>query len=85
MSRTLTIAALAVATLLVSATAYAGPAREWARETRQLGNKVTIDVYRRAPYALTGDVPATTSAPSGKVTRETRQLGNKVTIDVYRR
>jgi hypothetical protein len=84
------ITAAACATLLAAGTPYAGTRQttpgQWTRETRTLGNKVTIDIYRHdAPYALTGDAPAAPQAPSGKWTRETRQVGNKVTIDVYRR
>ena len=86
MSGKLFIASL---TLLVAGAAYARPSDmkpgEWTRETRQVG-RVVIDVYHRAPYALTGTMaePARRS-PAGEWVRETRQLGSKVTIDVYRR
>ena len=84
-------AVLGLAALIGAGTTYAGTSQTspggWSRETRQLGNnKVTIDVYRRAPYALTGGMQEReTKKPSGRWTRETRQLGNKVTIDVYQR
>lgn len=82
---------LGLAAVIGAGTTYAGSSQTtpggWSRETRQLGNnKVTIDVYRRAPYALTGGMQEKeTGKSSGGWTRETRQLGNKVTIDVYRR
>jgi hypothetical protein len=82
------VATLACATLLAAGSTYASPSQakpgEWTRETRQVGNKVTIDVYRRAPYALTGDASVATPAPSGKCAVETRRVGNKVTLNVYR-
>ena len=83
-------ASLACATLLVGGVGYASASDrrtdEWTHETRQVGNKVTIDVYRRVPYGLTGGEPeASRPAPSGEWKHETRQLGNKATIDVYHR
>jgi len=87
MSGKLFIASL---TFLAASAAYASPSDmksngEWTRETRQVG-RVTIDVYHRAPHALTGSIapePARRS-PAGEWTRETRQVGRN-TIDVYRR
>ena len=70
--------------LLASTAAYASPG-DWTRETRQVGNKVSIDVYHRTPYALTGKVAEPARRSSSEWTRETRQLGNKVSIDVYSR
>ena len=85
MSGKLFIASL---TLLAAVTAFASSSDmkasgEWTRETRQLP-KVSIDVYNRTPYALTGNMPEPAKRSSGKWTRETRQLP-KVTLDVYRR
>ncbi len=83
-------ASLICMTLLAAGAGDARPSDmkpgDWTRETRQVGNKVTIDVYHRAPYALTGTMvePARRSRADKRV-RETRHLGNKVTLDVYRR
>lgn len=88
MSARLIIPSLA---LLVTTAAYAGASSsrtEWTHETRPLGNKVVMDIYRRAaPYALTGSVtePARRPAAGEQWVRETRQLGNKTAIDVYYR
>jgi hypothetical protein len=75
--------------LIAVASAHAGPATvtpgTWTRETRLVGNRVTVDVFHRAPYALTGGTrePETRGTP-GPWTRETRHVG-RLTIDVYRR
>jgi hypothetical protein len=89
MSGKLFIASL---TLFAATAAYASPSDmkpgEWTKETRQVGNKVSIDVYHRAPYAITGRMDTTQRArrsSDGGWTHETRQVGNKATIDVYRR
>lgn len=86
MSGKLFIASL---TFLAASAAYARPSDmksngEWTRETRQVG-RVSIDVYHRTPFALTGRMaePARRS-PAGEWTREARQVGRN-TIDVYRR
>jgi hypothetical protein len=81
MSSKLFIASL----MFLSASAVYASSGEWTHETRQVGNKVSIDVYHRTPYALTGSMaqePARRS--SGEWTHETRQVGRN-TIDVYRR
>ena len=70
--------------LLASGAAYASTG-DWTHETRQVGNKVSIDVYHRTPYALTGKMAEPAPRSSGEWTHESRQVGNKVTIDVYRR
>lgn len=72
---------IASSIVLATSVAYASP--EWTRETRRLP-KVTVDVYHRTPYALTGTMAEPARRSSGEWTRETRQLP-KVTIDVYRR
>jgi hypothetical protein len=84
MSGKLFIASLA---LVVATAASASTSSEgWTRETRQVGNKVSIDVYHRHAYALTGKMAEPTARRSeGGWTHESRQLGNKATIDVYRR
>lgn len=71
---------------LSASTTYASTG-EWTHEARQVGNKVSIDVYHREPYALTGRraQESARSSSSGEWTHEARQVGNKVTIDVYRR
>ena len=79
-------AILGLAALLGAGTSLAASpqAGDWSRETRQLGNKVTIDVYQRTtPYALTGRSTSFSGTPSGEWTRQTRQLGNKVTYDAF--
>jgi hypothetical protein len=83
-------AVLGFAALIGAGTTYAGSSQpqpgEWSRETRQIGNKVTIDVFQRAPYALTGNLPETgASKPSHGWTHEARQVGNKVTIEAFSR
>ena len=83
-------ASLTCAALLAGGVGYASASDartdEWTHETRQVGNKVTIDVYHRKPYALTGrELEASRPSPSGEWKHETRQLGDKVTIDVYHR
>lgn len=82
-------AVIGLAALIEACAPYAGPshirAGEWSKETRQIGNKVTIEVFdRAAPYALTGDTAEGRTSSRGWK-RETRQLGNKVTIDVFTR
>ena len=71
--------------LIGAGTSFAAASGQWSRETRQVGNKVTIDVFHRnEPYALTGNkTEARTS--SGGWMRETRHIGNKVTVDVFTR
>lgn len=80
---------LGLAALIGAATSYGAPPQTvpggWSRETRQAGSKVTVDVYHRAPYALTGGMPEKETRKSGPWMRETRQVGGKVTVDVYRR
>jgi len=79
-------AKLLVASLMfLSASAAFASAGEWTHESRQLGNKVSIDVYHRTPYALTGKMAAEPARrSSGEWVRETRHLP-KVTVDAYRR
>ncbi len=57
---------------------------EWSRETRPIGNKLTVEVYRRVRYAIPGDAvrQGRAEASDGRK-HETRQIGNKLTIDVY--
>lgn len=50
---------------------------EWV--TRQLGNKQTVQVYRPAPYALTGDLRRTMDESPKESGLQVRQLGNKLT------
>jgi hypothetical protein len=78
---------IAALTLLAATASYAVPSGNdgWTRETRQLGNKVSIDVYHRSAYALTGKMAEPARRAEGRLMHETRQLGSKVTIDVYRR
>jgi len=85
------IASLSLAALI--GMSAAAPARsadmspgQWTRETLHLGNKVTVDVFRRSPYSLTGNARAAQDrSTSREWTRETRHIGNKVTVDQFRR
>lgn len=68
---------------LASSAAHAGSGG-WTHESHQISNEVAIDVYHRAPYALTGTTAEPAGRSSGEWARETRQLP-KTTLDVYRR
>jgi hypothetical protein len=87
MHRTLLAALTFVSVLTTAAALHAGNrlGGGWTQENRAVGNKVTIEVYRRTPYALTGKAGEAAPSASGEWKHETRQLGNKVSIDVYRR
>ena len=85
------VIALGFAALLTAATAHADPASpalrapgKWRHETRQVGTHTTVDVYRREPYSLTGDVKEPEKDTPGKWKLEHR-MGPKGPIDVYTR
>lgn len=85
------IIAFGFAALLAAATAHADPASpagraptRWRHETRQVGPKTTVDVYRREPYSLTGDVDAAKKDAPGKWKLE-RRMGPRGPIDVFTR
>ena len=78
--------AISLTVLIGGGTSFAAGSGQWSRETRQVGNKVTIDVFHRnEPYALTGNRRTEARTSSGRWMRETRHIGNKVTVDVFTR
>ena len=52
-------------------------------ETRPIGNKLSVMVYRTVPYALTGDAVQRRAQPDRLSKHESRPIGNKLTVEIF--